>query len=35
MPLKPSDRAWNLMKSDRELIEPAKTKTLAAIAEQQ
>jgi len=28
------DRVWNSMKSDRELMELAKTKTLEAIAEQ-
>jgi hypothetical protein len=33
-PPKPSDRVWNSMKSDRELMELAKTKTLEAIAEQ-
>jgi hypothetical protein len=34
MPLKPSIREWSAMKSDRELIELARTKTLHAIAEQ-
>jgi hypothetical protein len=34
MPLKRSIRGWSAMKSDRELIDLAKTKTLDAIAEQ-
>jgi hypothetical protein len=34
MPLKPSDRGWNSMKSERELMELAKTKTLEALVEQ-
>jgi hypothetical protein len=34
MPPEPSDRAWNSMKSDRELIELAKTHTLRTLAEQ-
>jgi hypothetical protein len=34
MPVKLSDLRWKSMKSDRELIELAKTKTLETIAEQ-
>jgi hypothetical protein len=34
MPPKPPDRAWNSMKSDRQLMELAKIETLGDIAEQ-